>query len=1058
MIDLFVDVMPWEWESLPQEERDIDMADVTPNFIRGFMVPLTLGPDNIWESESTFSQQGSRAGDPTPQTPTKMRLLATGDQSNNGDISIVTRRAGSAGFGSRFTFKDNTTSTSIEYGKDAYNGITGFQFRKISGTLLDSYFVPTALVTARAPLLVAHQTTSTGGVERVSVMRIDKEGTETNQNIFTILSGFTTTQKLHPSICQLSDESLILVHVYEDNGLANIRVHRSVDDGVTWDVVAREALELPIEVGVTTGAGVETYDIQRIRIASNGFTIVMLIGADNNNTSTTKRNTLFQYVSIDGGGTFTRISTDDNLDSNSFSAIDLDTRNGQFVVSYIGDTANVHYMELPNPFSNIHLLREATAFVTVQTPNAATGTNDYMVDGQKAMVVDSDGGVYIYVYSHGANDYYLARYSSDGTVFRYMNGNFSVANGTLMNLDDASTKLVDTFVVNWQGRNIIISTCQATSTLDNSLLFTYLGGYSDVNYPRSTRADADLDWARMGFIRSYIPIDEPSNITGLSPVGTGNDTLNGGYLRITSSAIYPQPRYYRWNNLPTTLVPANFNSQGILVRCSLTAVTGGDFTNNKRGIFISSDDGSNLYVFQCWFSTSQIRLYDDNSSSAIVTVNVDTTQGVDVIIGTSNGKVSMWYRLADLGELRNWDNATSNTSLTSAASVSTRHEIQFGHLTYASGTMETDWNEFHISTLDAVGENMSAGFTNPDDCTTRAYPPIGQYAYIYDGVKISSSDGPTYEGEEYRITPEYDYPVDNVFYQVAPTPRIGWRSQGVSSGNVPSQTISMKLDETDFINTYTDNMGNDLVGFHFNGINWHDAEIFYHNGTSWVSLAQIDNQIHCSCIVSGRTARGGTTNGKPYFTLNELEGWTCYFPDGEDKHFRLITANTEGKFGHSGGSTFKDCIIYFDEAPPQSATEIYLIPPRLTMAISMNGKKASGFKIETGPQQTYHNDIRIGELLIGPIIVAGRQYSRGRTISIESGTVTTNTQDGIRYSREVEPPKRNFRIAWTDGVDISTLQGLEPEPDYRGTETFCLYPQHFQKHIRSWGHSTNKSR
>jgi hypothetical protein len=62
--------------------------------------------------------------------------------------------------------------------------------------------------------------------------------------------------------------------------------------------------------------------------------------------------------------------------------------------------------------------------------------------------------------------------------------------------------------------------------------------------------------------------------------------------------------------------------------------------------------------------------------------------------------------------------------------------------------------------------------------------------------------------------------------------------------------------------------------------------------------------------------------------------------------------------------------------------------------------------------------------------VPGRQYSRGRTISIQSGTITTNTQDGIRYSREVEPPKRSFRIAWTDGVDISTLQGLEPEPDY----------------------------
>jgi hypothetical protein len=72
--------------------------------------------------------------------------------------------------------------------------------------------------------------------------------------------------------------------------------------------------------------------------------------------------------------------------------------------------------------------------------------------------------------------------------------------------------------------------------------------------------------------------------------------------------------------------------------------------------------------------------------------------------------------------------------------------------------------------------------------------------------------------------------------------------------------------------------------------------------------------------------------------------------------------------------------------------------------------------------------------------VPGRQYSRGRTISIQSGTITTNTQDGIRYSREVEPPKRSFRIAWTDGVDISTLQGLEPEG-------FLQYVQGARKHF-----------
>ena len=98
--------------------------------------------------------------------------------------------------------------------------------------------------------------------------------------------------------------------------------------------------------------------------------------------------------------------------------------------------------------------------------------------------------------------------------------------------------------------------------------------------------------------------------------------------------------------------------------------------------------------------------------------------------------------------------------------------------------------------------------------------------------------------------------------------------------------------------------------------------------------------------------------------------------------------------------------------------------------MNMNGKKAQGFKISIDSQQSYDNDIRIGEIVIGPVVVPGRQYSRGRTISMESGTETVETQDGIRYSREIKPPTRVFRIAWTDGIDISSLQGDAPNPDY----------------------------
>ena len=103
--------------------------NVTPEYIRGFIIPMDVGVDNIWQSETTITQQNPTAGDPIPQQSSKMRLLATGNQSDSGDLSIVTRKAGSAGFGSRFTFKENTTSTTVEYGRDAMNSISGFEWK-----------------------------------------------------------------------------------------------------------------------------------------------------------------------------------------------------------------------------------------------------------------------------------------------------------------------------------------------------------------------------------------------------------------------------------------------------------------------------------------------------------------------------------------------------------------------------------------------------------------------------------------------------------------------------------------------------------------------------------------------------------------------------------------------------------------------------------------------------------------------------------------------------------------------------------------------------------------
>mgnify|MGYP003148915996 CR=1 FL=1 len=947
----------------------------------------------------------------------------------------MTRGAGSSDVG-RFTFTQNNDSTTIEYGRDSFNTISGFDMLYQASSISDQYFFPTAHVDSADSIYISyHLVDNPAGTNKAAYTKITSDGTQSNTTVFSTPTFATVTQKYHPNMVTLPDDSLVFFHVIEDGGEANIRAHRSENNGSTWNTISRECLKTPIPVGTTTGAGINTYHIQRIRIAQSGGVVLMLIETVINNTSITKRNQLFQYVSIDNGCNFERITTDAQLADESFHSIALAVRFERFVLAYCATTDDVHYMVLPNGYSSIHLMREAQEYSIPTTQVVTTGTNDFMEDGDISIISGEDGTQYIIYYNH-TRLFYAMKISSHGVSWEEPNGDVGIEDYTnIFGTDDASSRLANISTTRWLGRGIIVSNVLSSfSNLGASLCVTYLGGYSNVNIPKSAFASGYTDSNRGCYLVNYLPVDEPSNIAGLNVVGTADDRISGGFLSIESSTTFNSNRYYIFNN-PTQGIAVSddniYTTQGIIARISYKVLAGGSVTSgfDESGIYISIDNGTTAnYAVKLIASTTQFRLFDNVAPSIIGTVDFDMTQGVDIYIAISNGDVQTYYRALDNGELRKYTAGPSSTTLSNGGGSSAGYVIQWGHLNYSSSTtMTSQFRGVHISGLGATGVQFSGGFENPADLNARLYPPIGRYAYVYEGVRISSTNGLTYEGDKWNIETAYIYPVENIYHSIAPTPRVGWRSQAVSSGAVPAQEIAFKFDD-DLSNSNNDNFPNDLMGIHLNGVNWTLGDIYYYDG-GWVSLGAVANYIRAFCAVSGRTVTGSTGLEEPYLSLNECAGWTCYLLDGSTKHYRKVLSNTEGIFGGTAVGT-KQAVITLDEYPPQTCNVIYLIPPIFTLVMNMNGKKAQGFKISIDSQQTYDNDIRIGEIVIGPVVVPGRQYSRGRTISMESGTETVETQDGIRYSREIKPPTRVFRIAWTDGIDISSLQGDAPNPDY----------------------------
>jgi len=191
-----------------------------------------------------------------------------------------------------------------------------------------------------------------------------------------------------------------------------------------------------------------------------------------------------------------------------------------------------------------------------------------------------------------------------------------------------------------------------------------------------------------------------------------------------------------------------------------------------------------------------------------------------------------------------------------------------------------------------------------------------------------------------------------------------------------------------------------------------------------------DTSINSSAIVSGRTLKGSSTT-PIYLKYNECAGWRIRVQiSGGNYAWRTIVSNSEGSFG--GTATNKKAILTLDEAVNVSvpSSNIMMIPNSMTLLVNLDRLKAEAFGLRITTQDTLEKDFRIGLLHLGSVLIPGKQYQRGRTISIDSGTELSETQSGIVYARNYRPSRRTFRLAWTEGIDITELQGDNPDPDY----------------------------
>jgi hypothetical protein len=973
------------------------MADISPDNLRGIAIPLRINSDWIWTTEATYTQQGNRTGVPVPQQADGVILTGHGQQTANTSFEIETQQGGSVGDRATFIWREGGTGD--YYGHDNAGAISHSENVRFDAsfaalypdvvTLDDGSVLACYQVNNGKQIYVAKWTASAGWVE-------------------TLVLTFTTLvtpgiSELYPTICKLSDGSILIAHWFADTnaGVATIHTWRSTDDGATWGNYSDDCLRTAVDISGSPGAGASGYDLRRLRMRAINGQVLLIAEVYAHNTSS-NREQAYQYASTNNGATFEYIDliNSTNGGMRNVQSPDITVLNGAFYVAFADNTITnpnrLYVMPLTNAFESINTAWALRTEVATQV--------NVTLQGHVALWTDDNGFMYA-AFAGSADNRKRIYVSTDA------NGSWSQFSASVYRTDASTEALTFAAGCATQGRNILITQVQSTvGTIDNGIFAHWLGGYSNVTQaPSAAVSRAVNDYACWDYNWSGFWL--PDDGTWTKGGGGGGTIAAAGMNLTTTTSISTLCTY---SQTPTTTA-----DQGLFVRARLTASNGGTASSNRRIIRVRYHDGSTREI-TLRLGTADYGVYDGTGAQIGSNINVDMTNGVEFLIALAGANFSIWRRASNLdGSVRTWVNDFDDQNVPAGGTAS--NLIQFGHQTIAAiGTTDTIWHEFHYTEGNNIGFPLAFGFNNPFDLHGNEYPKQGSAVYIDDGVSISTFGGFAGRGEQNLIDTRYLYPIDNAFYSHSATPRMQWRSaKNAPIIAVPEQFIPIYANLAVGSNEET-RLDSDLLCFDLQNINFPEFDIEYYDGAAWQVAATIDTRQASTFNRSGANVRhkvGGAFAG--YYHFDDLAGGFVLLGSRSTGKIRQIEGNTEGVWDAT--STGKQAVLTLADIDGSELTTgaIEIYPNKCTVVISQLSIDASAWGIRIKTNKTTTGDFRIGNLTIGPVYIFAPQYGRGRSIEFEPNTETFTQTDGTQRTRFRSDGRQTVQINFADGIDTT---------------------------------------
>ena len=1080
------------------------MGDSSRDTLRGLLIgdPRLRDESAVWTAQSTgLTQEGRTLGRPYTTDTTSWRIEARGDSTE--DLNVECIRGGIPGSGLGVAWKQSSEASTAYRGQDAPVAIRQSEMLAlgVGGGSYESHAYPDTLAMQDGTIVVVNEfTNSTLGVtgQRRVVVRTIDSGTGTVTGPTTIATNIYSNHRPLPFVYSVPREDggdRLMVGLWiEDSATggpdaANLDIYYSDDTGATWAVYARSVLRGTttidalttqrdgIDIAGSQGAGSTGWDLFRCRAAyANGQVLLMMHLRHHDTNYRRVADFLFQWQSPDLGASFTLVD-----EATSKTATEdvgyrggvptVRARDGLFHVAYVaisdsgysaggaaslisvgiqidrlGSTAQ-RFTEVSSGDSTNPTLSEggavsqvgATVLYELDNPDCAlalipSGTlalywrrPDDGTSGQEIRCALCTDGL---AYSVWGSSMYSRNY---GTVWDVDSGSVNPLDGggATGNITNYPQQIAAT----GQGGRVVLATSWSMTgtTADASLSVLTLGGYHTQTMGSTTASAVGSIAAAVGWEQCWYGLHQPDQVGWTrTTAGTTAITFSTDGMNINTTG--PTGSDY-W-----TITPSGSGVEGVRLRWALicdSGNTGADYV----AVRVIVRDGANTLDVSIRYNSTTVVVYDNHGATQLASVAVDMTVMQEFELAATVGSAGdfvLYHRAASMRDDVPWTTTYSGAP-TLASNVAAQHTIRFGSI--AAGGMDSTWRDFYVTTNNHTGLRAlsDVAITNPDDLAPMAL--TGRWSEVVSGAFIRAVDGPAATGDAYTAPVVYGYGGERVLPSVLPSPSMGWRSTDETA-----QSLALVYNTTTLGTEESAPMG-DTWGIHLAGINFGAATLEgYDVGTAaWVTVTALDFTTGVSYTRTGNVVE--LTSGSLTQQVNEGE-WDGGWVDLGSSKYRRIQHTRGGLITTTGGTVRRPRLILEDvdgTEPASGSAEVY---PRQATVIVRDADSYAGIRVSIDAQSTPDGYFEIGSVVVGPFLTFGADYSWGRVIGTEYNVDMNESRGGQRMPYKAGAPRRFVDFAWTDGIDVTQIDGSSTDADYMlSTSTGGIEPAAYNRAV-----------